>query len=96
MALHELTGVTQTMERRLDQLREQLPDLVRDAVRDALPASLSDDELQWVRLAIQREAQSIKLRQAIIEKTITSLIWSAVVGAGLVMLDYLRSHGLKI
>jgi len=96
VALHELTGVTQTMERRLDDLRSQLPDLVRDAVRDALPASLSDDELQWVRLAIQREAQSIKLRQAIIEKTITSLIWSAVVGAGLVMLDYLRSHGLKL
>lgn len=96
MALHELTGVTQAMERRLDDLRAQLPDLVRDAVRDALPASLSDDELQWVRLAIQREAQSIRLRQAIIEKTITSLIWSAVVGAGVVLLDYLRSHGLKL
>lgn len=96
MALNELTGATQTMERRLDDLKNQLPDLVREAVREALPAALSDDEQQWVRQLMRRNEQSIKLRQAIIEKTITSLIWSAVVGAGLVLLDYLRGHGLKL
>ena len=58
-------------------------------------ASLTDDELQWVRLAIQREAQSIELRKAIIEKTLGGLAWSAIVGFGYLLLDFLKNHGLK-
>ena len=42
--------------------------------------SLTDDEKRWVRMAIEKEAQSIDLRKAIIEKTLTSLIWMIVVG----------------
>jgi hypothetical protein len=56
---------------------------------------LSLEEQQWVRLAIQKEAQSIELRKAIIDKTISSLIWSGIVGAGYIILDFLRSHGFK-
>ena len=56
---------------------------------------LSDDEAEWVRLAIKREAQSIKLRQAVIEKTLAGLVWAAVVGLGYVALDYLKAHGWK-
>jgi hypothetical protein len=57
--------------------------------------SLTDDEQRWVRMAIEREAQSIALRKAIIEKTLTSLIWMIVVGIGYVFLDFLRDHGFK-
>ena len=57
--------------------------------------SLTDDEQRWVRMAIEKEAQSIALRKAIIEKTITSLIWMLLAGIGYVFLDFLREHGFK-
>jgi len=57
--------------------------------------SLTDDEQRWVRMAIEKEAQSIALRKAIIETTLTSLIWMIVVGIGYVFLDFLRDHGFK-
>lgn len=59
-------------------------------------AGLSDDEQRWVRLAIKREAQSIEFRKAVIEKTTAGLVWSFIVGMGIVVLEYLRNHGLKI
>jgi len=57
--------------------------------------SLTDDEQRWVRMAIEKEAQSIALRQAIIEKTLTSLIWMLIVGIGYVFLDFAKQHGFK-
>lgn len=65
------------------------------AAIQAVPVSLTDGELQWVRLAIQREAQSIELRKAIIEKTLGGLVWSAIVGIGYLIVDFLKNHGLK-
>ena len=55
---------------------------------------LSGDEQQWVRLAIVKQQQSIKLRQAIIEKSLSSLIWSALAGMGYLLLDFAR-NGFK-
>ena len=57
--------------------------------------SLSDEEQRWVRMAIEKEAQSIALRKAIIEKTMTSLIWMLIVGIGYVFLDFAKQHGFK-
>jgi len=57
--------------------------------------SLTDDEQRRVRMAIEKEAQSISLRKAIIEKTLTSLIWMMVVGLGYVLLDSAKQHGFK-
>ena len=59
------------------------------------PPVLSDDEQRWVRMAIQKEAQSIELRKAIIEKTLSGLAWSAVVGLGYMFLGWATSHGYK-
>lgn len=56
---------------------------------------LTDEEVSYVRLAIQKESQTIKFRQAVIEKTITSLIWALIVGMGLIFLDFLKAHGFK-
>lgn len=64
------------------------------AAAETIPA-LTDEEQQWVRLAIQKEAQSIKLRQAVIEKTLAGLAWSALVGLGYVFLDFLKNHGIR-
>ena len=59
------------------------------------PHCLSSDEQQWVRLAIAKQEQSIALRQAIIEKSLAGLVWSAIVGLGYVFLDFLKNHGFK-
>lgn len=59
-------------------------------------SNLSDEEQRWVRMAIQREAQSIELRRAIIEKSLGSLAWSAIAGLGYLLLDYLKNHGVKL
>lgn len=56
---------------------------------------LSDEEQRWVRLAIQVEVQRIELRKAIIEKTLSGLAWSAVVGLGYMVLGWATSHGYK-
>ena len=59
------------------------------------PPVLSEEEQRWVRMAIQKEAQSIELRKAIIEKTLGGLAWSAVVGLGYMVLSWATSHGYK-
>lgn len=56
---------------------------------------LSTDEQQWVKLAIVREAQSIKLRQAIIEKTLSGLAWAALLGLGVMIAEFAKNHGWK-
>ena len=47
-------------------------------------------------MAIQREAQSIELRRAIIEKSLGSLVWSAIVGLGYLLIDYLKNRGVSL
>ena len=56
---------------------------------------LNHDEQQWVRLAITKQEQSIKLRQAIIEKTLAGLVWAAILGLGAVLLDFAKNHGFR-
>ena len=65
------------------------------AALELAPSQLTEEEQAWVRLAIQKEAQSIAFRKAIIEKTITGLVWSAVVGCGYVFLDFFRTHVVR-
>ena len=56
---------------------------------------LSDDEQRWVRMAIQKEAQSIKYRQAIIEKTLSGLVWAALLGFAYMLKEWASNHGFK-
>lgn len=65
-------------------------------LRPAASSNLTEEEQRWVRMAIQREAQSIELRRAIIEKSLGSLAWSAIAGLGYLLLDYLKNHGVKL
>lgn len=58
--------------------------------------SLTEEELAWVRLAIAAEARKIKFRDAVIEKSLTGLVWSGILGFGYVFLDFLKNHGLKL
>lgn len=65
------------------------------AAIQAVPATLSDDEQRWVRMAIQKEAQSIELRKAIIEKTLGGLVWAMLLGLGYLVVDFFKNHGFK-
>ena len=56
---------------------------------------LTTEERQWVKLAIQSEAQSIQMRKAIIEKTLSGLVWAALVALAYVLVDYAKNHGWK-
>jgi hypothetical protein len=78
---------------------EERQELIADiavALKQARDSELTDEERQWVRLAIAAEARKIKFRDAVIEKTLTGLTWSGIVGLGYVFLDFFRNHGLKV
>lgn len=76
--------------------RAQLIADITSALKAAQQAELTDEERQWVRLAIEAEARKIRFRDAVIEKTLTALVWAFVVGCGYIFLDFLRNHGMKV
>ncbi len=73
--------------------RNELITAITSAIKSS--SQLTEEEQEWVRMAIQREAQSIALRRAIIEKSLSGLVWSAIVGCGYIFLDFLKNHGVK-
>ena len=76
---------------------EERSEFVKDvaaAIKLSEPV-LSLEEQQWVRLAIQKEAQSIKLRQAVIEKTLAGLVWAGLIALAVIFKEYATSHGWK-
>ena len=78
------------------QEREEFIQDIAAAIRiRATDTGLSDDELRWVRLAIKKEAQSIELRKAIIEKSLAGLVWMCILGIGSVFLSWATAHGFK-
>ncbi len=69
---------------------------VAQAIQSAQKKELTDEELQWVRLAIEAESRKIKFRDAVIEKSLAGLVLAGLSGAGYILLDFLRNHGLKL
>lgn len=73
--------------------KDELTELLREIVADAVESHpLTDDEVQWVRMAIKAEADRAALRKAIIEKSLASLFWLAIVAAGGWVADYVAAH----
>lgn len=73
--------------------KDELTALLREIVSEAVESHpLSDDEVQWVRMAIKAEADRAALRKAIIEKSLASLFWLCIVGAGSWVADYVAGH----
>jgi len=73
--------------------RQELLALVTTAVESAVINNrLSPDEIHWVRMAIQAEAERASLRKAIIEKSLAGLMWIAIVAAGGWLVDFFTSH----
>jgi hypothetical protein len=67
---------------------------ITEAVKSNVPV-LSDDEIRWVRLAIEKDAQTIKFRQAVIDKTLGALIKSAVTAAFVAAAGWFFTHIYK-
>ena len=73
--------------------RQELVSLVTTAVESVVVNNrLSPDEIHWVRMAIQAEAERASLRKAIIEKSLAGLMWIAIVAAGGWLVDFVTSH----
>lgn len=78
------------------QEREEFISEIAAAIRSrATDTTLTEEELRWVRLAIQKEAQSIELRKAIIEKSLAGLVWMCILGVGSVFLQWATAHGFR-
>ena len=76
-----------------DMTKDELTELLREIVADAVESHpLTDEEVQWVRLAIKAESERAALRKAIIEKSLASLFWLAIVAAGGWVADYIAAH----
>ena len=56
---------------------------------------LSDDEIRVLKLLINRQEQSIALRQSIIEKSLTSLLVAAVMGVFVMASGWWSAHIYK-
>ena len=75
--------------------RSELAAEIALIIQSAPKKELNEQELQWVRLAIEAESRKIRFRDAVIEKSLAGLVWSAIVGFGYIFLDFLKNHGLK-
>ena len=75
--------------------RAQLIADIAIAIQSAQKDELTDEERQWVRLAIEAEARKIRFRDAVIEKSLTGLAWTALCGIGYVFMDFLKNHGFR-
>ena len=78
----------------LEQLqKDELLALIQDAVKSAVDTHpLSPEEIQWVRLAIQAEAQRAAFRKAVIEKSLIMLILGAAGWIGSWLIDVFHTY----
>lgn len=73
--------------------KDDLVELLKQVVLEAVEAHpLSDEEVQWVRMAIEAEAKRAAFRKAVIEKTFLGLMSSALLGICMYAFDFFRSH----
>jgi hypothetical protein len=73
--------------------KEELLLLVKEAVAQATEVHpLSPEEIQWVRLAIEAQAERAQLRKAIIHKSLAGLVWMCLLAAGSWVVDLISTH----
>jgi hypothetical protein len=86
-------GVTVTfLEKISDDLHE-----VRQEIRDHVKweesvSTVNHKRSDFVDMLIERETKRNKVRDAIIEKTITGLVWAMVVFVGVAVVTYIKGY----
>ena len=82
----------------IGHMSDRITDL-QGAIESAPMPLLSEEEHQWVKMAIKKEAQSIEFRQAVISKTTAGLVWMAVAAAvgfaWTLIQQWATAHGYK-
>ena len=78
----------------LNQLdKEELVILLKEVISEAVESHpLSDDEVKWVRLAIEAEAKRAAFRKAVIEKTFIGLMSSALIAIAMYGFEFFKAH----
>lgn len=77
----------------IDMDKAELKQLLKEVVTEAVESHpLSDEEVQWVRMAIKAEADRAAVRKAIIEKSLASLFWLCIVAASGKTVEYFTAH----
>lgn len=71
--------------------KEELKSLLKEALAET-SHPLSDDEIKWVRLAIEAEAKKAAFRQAVIDKTFIGLLSSGAIGVVYFFIDAVKNH----
>jgi hypothetical protein len=73
--------------------KEDLVALLKEVVQEAVESHpLSDEEIKWVRMAIEAEAQRAAFRKAVIEKTFIGLISSGGLALVYYIGDFIKLH----
>lgn len=73
--------------------KEELISLLKEVVKEAVETHpLSDEEIKWVRLAIEAQAQRKEFRDAVISKSIIGLISAAALWAGSKLIEFFLAH----
>lgn len=73
--------------------KEELVLLLKEVIQEAVETHpLSDEEIQWVRMAIASEAKRAAFRQAVIDKTFIGLMSSAAIGLIMYGVEFFKSH----
>ena len=78
------------MPREIAELRGAI-DEMRSDLKKAVPGGDHEGHRRYHELVIEGEAQRIRLRQAIIEKTVSGLVWMALCAIGLAVRHYFLS-----
>ena len=76
----------------LMMVRGVVTEAVAEAVRLHMPTS---EERAYLGLAVRRAARRESLQRAIIEKSLTGLVWAGLAFLGLVFYEYVISHGWR-
>lgn len=73
--------------------KEELKSLLKEVISEAVESHpLSDQEIQWVRMAIANEAKKAAFRQAVIEKTFIGLVSSGLLGVFYYGVEFFKNH----
>jgi predicted nuclease with RNAse H fold len=76
-----------------EETRHELVALLKTAILEAVETHpLSQEEIDWVRMAIKAEVERAALRKAIIEKSLAGLVWMALATGGGYMVDFFIRH----
>jgi hypothetical protein len=95
----QTVGISKDEEDRQDQRDLHISLLVAGAVKEAVTEAVkehmpSKEEREFLALAVRRAARREQLQRAIIEKSLTGLVWAGILFIGVVFFEYMIDHGM--